>query len=91
MRFIAFALCVLGLFAGNVASAAENNHFSKGTKSYQKSAPAEVESSEGADIQASTETSAEQPQDISPAAGAEETTEPTTKDVMVESMKLPRK
>ncbi|MCD8498141.1 MAG: hypothetical protein LRZ85_08780 [Alphaproteobacteria bacterium] len=84
-------IAALAIFGSTAAIAGEGNHFVKGTKSYQKSSSSAGEESQdyGSDDQASA--SVTNPQDISPAAGAEEEAQPTTKEVMVESMKLPRK
>lgn len=85
---VLLTLAVFGLTSAS-AAAADGNRFVKGTKSYQKSLPSSDEKTESVDVQASA--AAENPQDISPAAGAEEDSRPSTKDIMVESMKLPRK
>lgn len=72
------------------AQAAEGNSFIKGGKSYQKSATASDSIPQADDGQ--IEASAENLDDISPAAGAsEEGTEKTTKEIMVEDLQLPRK
>lgn len=77
-------------FGAVAAQATEVNHFVKGTKSYQKTTPSDDEGSQTPDSVSSEK--AENPQDISPAAGAEEdNTKPSAKDMLQESMKLPRK
>lgn len=90
MRFIALAL--IALCVAGQSYAAEGNNFAKGTKSYQKSAPAEVEGVPAEDtVSASDQTYTENPQDIDPAAGAEDQTAPVTKDILADDMQLPRK
>jgi hypothetical protein len=86
---LAVTLAVFGL--ASAAIAADGNHFAKGTKSYQKSAPSSDEGVPASDEQVSASTT-ETPQDISPAAGAEDdSSKPSTKEALQESMKLPRK
>lgn len=93
MRFIALAL--ISVFALSIAGqsyAAEGNRFAKGTKSYQKSAPAEVEPVQAEDTAtADDQTYTENPQDIDPAAGDVQDAEPVTKEILAEDMHLPRK
>lgn len=84
-------IATLALFSmASTAAVAGDNNFVKGTKSYQKSSSSSDDAVVTSGDEQASATNAN-PQDISPAAGAEEEAQPSTKEVMVESMKLPRK
>lgn len=89
MRILILMAVVLG-FGSGAAYAGQHNHFAKGNKPYQRSAPPVEEQAQPQDDQESSASLT--PEDITPAAGYEEqVAEPTTHEIMVESLQLPRK